>query len=169
MTSSNRNADAIRGNRSRTEALVTRLRYLWAWELFDSFFFPALVLLIGLISRRAAGPLTWYSVTLVTWLLWQGAAYWQLKLAAVQTRAPIPSPWIRCFAVLRWVNWALLAAAPLLVAFQLIARVGLTAFDATLSAMFYILAVLEQINYYHYQLMYDHPRDWRTLLAHRKL
>jgi hypothetical protein len=33
----------------------------------------------------------------------------------------------------------------------------------------YTLAVLEQINYYHYQLMYDRAADVRYLVAHKRL
>ena len=41
--------------------------------------------------------------------------------------------------------------------------------DLTVGLGLYLLTILEQINYYHYQLMYDCPSDVRYLVAHKRL
>jgi len=124
----------------RDERLVRRLRYLWRSEL------------------------------LFSWLLWQGAAYWWLKLRAEKTDSQIPEKALRWFAALKHVNWALIGSAPFLLIIQ--ARAG-NRFRSTLDAVaglyFYLTALLEQVNYYHWQLMYDYPPDLRDLLRKRRL
>ena len=150
--------------------LIKRLRYLWTFELFDSFFFPGLVIFLSRTQQMSVGLFTVYSTGLVTWLLWQGAAYWWLKLQAVRRNARIAPKHLRWFATFKKVNWTLIGLLPLL----LLARglVG-SAFRSTLDVAtgigLYGLAILEQINYYHRQLMYDYPPDWRHLVRNRRL
>jgi hypothetical protein len=160
----------MRDSVSQRDSLTKRLRYLWTWELFDSFFIPALALVTARVVQRSIDPFTIYSAGVVTWLLWQGAAYWRLKLRAVQTGSPIRGDQMRWFAVLKKVNWLLLAIGPILLGARLAAGYPFAVFDAMVGPTLYTLAVLEQINYYYYyQLMYDCPSDWQYLAQHRKL
>jgi len=166
---------------SRKEKLIKRLRYLWTWELFDSFFLPAVVIFVSRMTQQPIGLVTLYSAGLVTWLLWQGAAYWRLKLRAVRTGSPIATRHLRRFAILKRVNWALIGALPVLLMgkgltdavfrsdLDLVAGLGHSPVRAYATTGFYALTVLEQINYYYYQLMYDYPSDWRYLIAHKAL
>jgi len=161
-------------NRSRKEKLVKRLRYLWTWELFDSFFLPAVVIFSARTLQRSIGLFTIYSAGLVTLILWQGTAYWWLKLRAVRTDSEIGRrPLCRALpalAVMKKVNWVLIGMLPVLLGVQ--GLVG-TAFRSDLDVIaglgLYVLAVLEQINYYHYQLMYDTAADWPYLTTHKRL
>jgi len=160
--------------RSRKEKLIKRLRYLWTWELFDSFFLPAVVIFSAKTLQRPLGLFTICSAGLVTWILWQGTAYWRLKLRAVQTDSEIGAkPLCRALpalAVLKKVNWVLIGMLPVLLAGQgLIGTAFRSGFDVIAGLGLYVLAVLEQVNYYHYQLMYDYPPDWRYLVEHKKL
>jgi hypothetical protein len=155
---------------SRKEKLIKRLRYLWTWELFDSFFLPAVVIITACVTQQPIGLVTFYSAGLVAWQLWQGAAYWRLKLRAVKTGSPIAAKHLRRFAALKRVNWALIGALPvLLVGKGLTGAVFRSSLDRVVGLGFYALAVLEQVNYYHYQLMYDYPSDWQYLIAHKAL
>ena len=161
-------------DRSHKEKLIKRLRYLWTWELFDIFFLPAVVIFSARTLQRSMGLFTIYSAGLVTWILWQGTAYWRLKLHAVQTDSEIEAKPLRrawsAFAVLKKVNWILIGMLPVLVVGQgLVGTAFHSSFDFIAGLGLYVLAVLEQINYYHYQLMYDYPPDWRYLVEHRKL
>jgi hypothetical protein len=54
-------------------------------------------------------------------------------------------------------------------AFQASLALFSSGFDFIAGLGLYTLAVLEQINYYHYQLMYDYPPDWRYLIQNKKL
>jgi hypothetical protein len=155
---------------SRKEKLIKRLRYLWTWELFDSLFLPAVVIFASKMTQRPIGLVTLYSAGLVAWLLWQGAAYWRLKLRAVKTGSPIATSHLRRFAALKRVNWALIGALPvLLVGKGLTGAVFRSGLDLVAGLGFYGLAVLEHVNYYYYQLMYDSPPDWRYLIENKAL
>jgi len=49
----------------------------------------AIIVLFSVLLALSVGLFTIYSAGLVTWMLWQGAAYWWLKLRAVQTDSEI--------------------------------------------------------------------------------
>lgn len=155
---------------NRKGKIIKRLRYLWRWELFDSFFFPALVIFLSLTLDKPVGLFTIASTGLVTWILWQGAAYWWLKLRAVQADAEIAPRHLRRFAMLQTVNWALIGLISIGLAILGIRGSGFqSSLDAVAGLGLYTLAILEQINYYHYQLMYDCASDVRYLVTHKRL
>jgi hypothetical protein len=155
---------------SRKSKLVKRLRYLWTWELFDSFFLPALAIIIARVAKSPLGLFTIYSTALVALILWQGTAYWWLKLQAIKTDSRISSKHLRWFSVLKKVNWGLIGLLPLLLVLKVLAgNASSSSLDVIAGLGFYGLALLEQINYYHYQLMYDYPPDWRRLVEEKKL
>lgn len=155
---------------SRKEKLIKRLRYLWTWEMFDSFFLPAVVIVSAEMTQRSIGLFALYSAGLVAWLLWQGAAYWRLKLRAVRAGSRIAAKHLRRFAALKRLNWALIGALPVLLAvMSLMGAVFSSGFDLVAGLGLYTLAILEQVNYYHYQLMYDYPPDWRYLIENKTL
>ena len=155
---------------NRKDKVIKRLRYLWTWELFDSFFFPAFVIFLSRTLNKPVGFFAIASAGLVTWILWQGAAYWWLKLRAVKHDTEIAPQHLRRFAVLQKVNWTLIGLMP--VALAILGMRGSffrSGPDLTVGLGLYLLAILEQINYYHYQLMYDCPSDVRYLAAHKRL
>lgn len=154
---------------SRKDPLTGRLHYLWTGELFNIFFLPATVLYIAHTLQQPIGPLILYSVGMVIWILGQGSAYWWLKLQGLKVGQPISDTHMRWFAIFKKVNGCLLSAAIVLVGVGLATHHPFTLFDGVTGAAFYLLAILEQINYYHYQLMYDCPSDWRYLMQHKKL
>ena len=149
------------------DRLVKRLRYLWTWELFDSFFLPGLAVFCARLLGEPLGLFTVCSSLLVTWLLWQGAAYWWLKLRSVRTDSRVGETHLRRFRILKKVNWLLLAG--LAVVGLLTVRAGSSGFNLLAGGAFFLLALLEQVNYYHVQLMYDWPADWRYLVHYKQL
>lgn len=150
--------------------LIKRLRYLWAWELFDSFFLPAIIVFYARYFQKPIGFLAIYSMSLTAWILWQGAVYWRLKLQALKTNRNIKPAYLRWFARLKKINWILIGALPILLAGKgLLNTFFRSRLDLIAGLGLYTLAVLEQINYYYYQLMYDQPSDWRYLRKHKKL
>jgi len=48
-----------------------------------------MVVFLSRILRQPLGLFTIYSAGLVAWILWQGTAYWRLKLRAVQRDSEI--------------------------------------------------------------------------------
>jgi hypothetical protein len=138
--------------------------------LFYSFLLPVIPILTARSRQQPLSPFAFASMALVTWLLWQGAAYWRLKLQAVKAGSRVPAAALRRFAVLKAVNWALIGLAPALLIFQILARDGFrSVVDAVAGLGFYVLALLEQVNYYHWQLMYDYGPDLRYVIRERRL
>jgi len=152
------------------QRLIRRLRCLWTFELFDSFFFPGLVIFVSRTQQLSVGLFTLHSTGLVTWLLWQGAAYWWLRLRAVRRDSRIDAKHLRWFATLKKANWALIGLLPLLLLGRgLVGSAFRSPLDVAAGIGLYALAILEQINYYHRQLMYDYPPDRRYLVRNRRL
>ena len=155
---------------SSRRKVIKRLRYLWTIELFDSFFLPAVALFIAWRTQRPLGFFAITSAALVAWLLWQGAAYWWLKLRSVKTGGEIAPAHVRRFRGFKKANYLLLALLPIaLIVKGLLGAFFASSLDLVIGLGFYLLAVLEQINYYHIQLMYDYPADWQYLWTHRRL
>ncbi len=134
--------------------LTSRMTYLRNAEAFCSVAAPAALCFDW---NRSGGPVAWgmrsAALVLVSYIVLQGVLYWHLKLRSVEQRQPFPpyfQPLFRCF---QYTNVLLIATVAVLIA----AMYGTTAPVADLAWSYGLLGftVLEQINYYHYQLMYD--------------
>jgi hypothetical protein len=157
-------------NPEKKQQLIKRLRYLWTWELADIFILPALGVIFAYSQGSQPGLMMLYSSVVLGMILWQGSAYWRTKLAAVQQETELDPTRLRAFKTWKRVNWIGLAFAPAVLAVKVWLVPG-NPFDYDLfyGSMLYLLAVLEQINYYYVQLMYDFPQDWAELLRTRRL
>lgn len=93
-------------------------------------------------------------------LLVEGTAYWTAKL-----RQPpgAPLPGASAFAAARRGNLVLLPAGLLYVGWSVGRDPGA---DNLLGLGFALFAVLEHVNYFHIQLMYDNAEDLRYLRTH---
>ncbi|MDX9832010.1 MAG: hypothetical protein RBU35_17195 [Anaerolineae bacterium] len=159
-----------RADDSDKRALIKRLRYLWTGELFNVFYLPAMALLVARSLGEAPGLFAIYSAARAVWLLLQGAAYWLLKLRAVKTDSDIEGKHLRWFAAFKRMNWALIALLPALLAIKALVDTPFrSSVDVVIGLGFYVLAVLEQVNYYHYQLMYHYRSDLRRLRREKRL
>lgn len=152
--------------------LARRYRFLWTGELFSAVLFP--VLLLWFAARDGAWS-NWlgrgYAVAVVSAILLQGVAWWRWKLRLLREgRRTMPLPLLAGYRRLRALNWLLIALFPvvLLLTWMLTGRAPPAA-DTWLGLLFLGGAVLEQINYYYVQLMYDNPYDWAYLRRHRRL
>jgi protein-S-isoprenylcysteine O-methyltransferase Ste14 len=93
-------------------------------------------------------------------LLVQGAAYWTAKLRQ-PARSPLPGA--GAFAVARVANPVLLAVGLAFLGWSVARDPG----AGTLPGLgFALFAVLEYVNYFHVQLMYDNAEDLRYLRTH---
>ncbi|MFI0453506.1 hypothetical protein [Actinomadura sp. 6N118] len=100
--------------------------------------------------------------TLFAVLLVVGAGYWLAKLR--QISAPgAPLPGAEIFAVARGASLLLLAAGLLFIAGKVVAAPGAGSWAGL---VFGLVAVLEYVNYFHVQLMYDTVEDLRYLRSH---
>jgi hypothetical protein len=136
-----------------------RLRSLAGLELFNIPF--QAVVWFGVIGL----PVTVANLvgfTLFALLLVEGAGYWLAKLRQL-TVPGTALPGARGFAIARVANLPVLAGGLLFTSWAVTADPGAGSWPGL---AFALMAVLEQVNYFHTQLMYDTAEDLRYLRAH---
>ena len=148
--------------------LTGRLRYLRNAEAMIAVALPVVFVAVW---NKAGQPVAWSlrmgSVALVCSLLLQGALYWHLKLAVVEAGCSMP-PWFpRLFTSMRRINVAMFAGYAIVLAS--VAATGASRADLGWSAALLAFAVLEHVNYYHWQLMYDTGGALRSAWRRRGL
>ncbi|MDR7279500.1 hypothetical protein [Catenuloplanes atrovinosus] len=123
--------------RLRSLALLELINIpLWGWAAFGALGLPATALDLA-------------GFALFALLLAEGAGYWLAKLC--QTGRTVPGLWF--FRAARLINPVLLAAGLIL-----------TVTGRAWAGLFFTgFAVLEHVNYFHVQLMYDNRADLRRL------
>lgn len=122
-------------------AVLKRMRQLAVPEFLNIGILGGAVLLV-LPSRLELGNLVGFALTAL--LLLQGAAYWALKARQLQTRQPAPRG-LGVFRVLRWANVVALVAGGVVVGYATATSPG---WGSIPGAAFWLLAVLEHVNYY---------------------
>lgn len=155
-----------------TQALRKRYRYLWTGEALAASLFAALLLWSayqdGVWQQWVART---YSTVVVILILIQGIVWWRSKLHLLDTnQRHLPTHVLDSFALWRRINWLLIGGFPFLVVIATrLMNQPLVSTDTLLGLLFLGGAVLEQINYYYVQLMYDSAYDWSYLRTHRRL
>lgn len=142
-------------NRSRAW-IRRRLRSLAVLELFNIPLQAALWFGVTGFPVTAANAV---GFALFALFLVEGAAYWLAKLRRLPAPGT-PLPGLGVFAALRLINVPVLAAGVL---FTLWATVGDAGSGSVPGLCFALFAVLEHVNYFHTQLMYDTAEDRRNL------
>ncbi|MCB0077558.1 MAG: hypothetical protein KDD73_09025 [Anaerolineales bacterium] len=154
------------------QKLAKRYRSLWLGETTSSLLFIALFLNYALADGDWRNWIVrGYSLAVVLLILLQGIVWWRWKLRVLKADQPtIPPNILRGFAGFRTVNWSLIALFPLVVAAKWAVTHELwPSTDLLIGSLVMVGALLEQINYYHYQLMYDNAYDWDYLRRNRRL
>jgi hypothetical protein len=153
------------------ERLAKRYRYLMTGELFNMIFVPSVY-----FFYLAQGGWQWeawilrgYGALAIVIILAQGALLWAYKLRTLGQRNPAAegrvAQWLKRA---RGFNWVMLALSiPFAILVHL--TVGLTLADVVWGILLVGFALLEQISYFYYQLMYDNPADIQYLLTHKRL
>lgn len=153
-------------------ALARRYTSLWTGEIISAAIFAALLLRSALRDEHWQHWLVRaYSVSVVIFILIQGTVWWRWKLHVLrQNQRTIPESVLRRYRMWRTVNWGLIACFPLVVfGATILADQPASSLDIGLGSLFWLGAILEQINYYYVQLMYNSRYDWHYLQTHRRL
>ncbi|MCD0452564.1 hypothetical protein LO762_25765 [Actinocorallia sp. API 0066] len=95
-------------------------------------------------------------------VLVEGAGYWWAKLQQLATGCA-PLPGAGAFSVARAANVPLLGVGLLFIAWRAVTDPGAGSWPGMAFGLF---AVLEHVNYFHVQLMYDTAADRRHLRSH---
>jgi hypothetical protein len=112
-----------------------------------------------------------YGLGVITYLLFQGQRYWQVKLTGL-LRNPLPTAThLTFFNRARKMDRWLLRFMPLVGLLQVLLLKGqyTSSTRFLLAVLANCFAVLEYINYYHWQLMIDTKADVTYLRLHRRL
>ena len=131
-----------------------RMKYLRNAEAFCSLALPAILCYDW---RRSGEPIAWEmriaALVAISYILVQGVLYWHLKLRTIRQRQPLPQYFQPLYRFLKYSNFLAIAAAGAFIA----AKTGPETSIKDLAWSWGLLgfAVLEQINYFYYQLMYD--------------
>jgi len=134
--------------------LNNRVNYLRRMEALAAVLLPIIFIVYWRKSITGVDwPLGLSALFSVSYLLAQGAIYWQLKHRALLASARLPRYFGRLFNGFKASNLVLFGAIALGFILQL-TRTGWIIQLAWPLGIF-MFAVLEHINYYHYQLMYD--------------
>lgn len=148
--------------------LSNRFNYLRGVEAFAAVALPIIFILDWRKSETGVHwPLGLFALLSVSYLLVQGALYWQLKHRALSASAPLPSYFERLFNAFKTSNFVLFGG----VALGFTAQVLCEGWSMRLAwpLGIFLFSVLEHINYYHYQLMYDTSASVRYVLRNRRL
>lgn len=133
---------------------------------------PADWVIVPIVTASSEATMHVYSrvaVVIVSLILLQGMFYWHLKLKCVKNRrSRLPSYFHKTFVTFRSLNLLFLGSFVLLSVFVLPGSNAGTDWVFVTWGLF-ALAVLEHINYYHYQLMHDNAQDMVYLWRHRRL
>jgi hypothetical protein len=148
--------------------LSHRFNYLRRMETIAAFLLPIVFVLDWRKSATAVHwPLGMLALFSVSYLLLQGALYWQLKHRALSTSLSLPNYFERLFKLFKISNLVLLGGVALGFAMQIVNDGWHMQLAWPLGI--FLFAVLEHINYYHYQLMYDTSASVRYVLRNRRL
>lgn len=145
--------------------IIQRLLYLRNWEFLNIFLLPAcLYIILTSLQIKNWQPYA-YSMLLICIVLAQGVLYWHLKLQSIyKSQLALPAYFRPVFLFFKWLNIALLFS------YFILNRLAPLAFHtSTGSHILFIIAFIEYINYYHYQLSHDNLNDIRYLLKHKKI
>lgn len=154
------------------EWLEQRYRYLWTGEAAAILVFVLLFLYTALADGEGRNWIARaYSLSVVVTILLQGIVWWRWKLRMLQTgQRTMPKHVLSRFRRFKWVNWLLIVLFPLVIWLKWwLTGAPWRAADTWWGLLFLGGAILEQINYYYAQLMYDNRYDWRYLRSHRQL
>lgn len=152
--------------------LARRYHFLWTGEaaaiILFSFLFVYYTRPGGHWSEWIVGT---YGLAVCVAILVQGTVWWLYRLRLLRAGArgvqePVANRFRRC----KWLNWGLIGAFPLI----LVAKASVTgsiwsSSDTWWGFGFMAGALLEQVNYYYYQLMYDRRSDRARLRTERRL
>jgi len=148
--------------------LMNRFNYLRRMEALAAVALPIIFILDWRKSDSGVHwPLGLLALLSVSYLLVQGSLYWQLKHKALSASAPLPRYFDRLFSVFKASNLLLFGGVILGFIVQIVGA-GWNSKLAWPLGIF-VFAVLEHINYYHYQLMYDTSGSVRYLWRNRRL
>ncbi len=150
-------------SKMRKDRLINRLRQLYILEFLNIFFLPFAFWLFGHSRNQDLGVNSFVTMTLNGILLLEGSYLWFCILRQLRTKEQFD--FIRTFKALKTLNFGLF----ILTAVILALNPFLGTLDKIGTTLFFGLAILEHVNYFEIQLMYDNKNDINYIRQHRRL
>lgn len=147
----------------KRDKLLRRLKQLYVLEFLNIFWLPLVFWYMGHQTGQEFGPNSIVTIVLNGILLFEGSYLW--FCISRQLRGKNRHDFLRLFEVLKVVNYGLFAFVILAIVFVPFN----STFDKSVTTFFFVLALLEQINYFEVQLMYDNKKDLQYLRTHKRL
>jgi hypothetical protein len=157
------------------QIVADRFAYLYRGELFT----VITILPLSWFGNRVFPQLQlfelsafWMSLFLFELLLIQGAWYWYGKWRRLKKEGTshTPKPFVRRLRHCRVINIILIVLTTCTFGIDWIRfQCELPVYGLRITLFLYILAILEYINYFHIQLMYDNRSDVQYLIRKRRL
>ncbi|MBU3209039.1 hypothetical protein [Clostridium algidicarnis] len=155
--------------------LLKRFSYLYTGELLSAVMFIILLFLFNKdFTRLQLYSLTsfWISFFLLEFLLLQGSIYWYEKWKKLKKENTIVTSIqiVKNFKNLKKINVGVIIITMFIFTFDFLTTYSSLPLGSLIVVGFiYIFAILEYINYFHFQLMYDNFSDIKYLLRSKKL
>lgn len=149
-------------------ALSIRLKYLRSREALAAVLLPAVIVWRwSNTESEIAWTLRLAALAMLALILVQGTLYWHLKTRSLENQAPLPPYFRRLFSAFKWANLA--GISGIFAALQLTDRGSLSDADVGWTLGLLAGAMLEQVNYFYYQLMYDTRAAFAYVARNKRL
>jgi len=147
----------------KRDKLLVRLRQLYIVEFINVFWLPLAFWIMGRVNNQSFGLNSIIAMIFNGILLIEGSYLWfsisrQLKLKGQYS-------FINTFKFLKKLNFGFFTLTIITIAFNPFSGT----FDKIVTTIFTSLAVLEHVNYFEIQLMYDNENDKTYLKLHKRL
>ena len=145
------------------DKLIGRLRQLYVVEFINVFWLPLQFLIIGRVTNQEFGLNSIVAMILNGILLIEGSYLW--LCISRQLRLKRQHDFIQLFRVLKILNFGFFTLTIIAISFSPFSGT----FDRIVTTLFILLAVLEHLNYFEVQLMYDNENDKKYVRQYKRL
>lgn len=153
------------------QRLIKKLQWTFQVEGMNAVMFFGILIFINAAYDFRDLIFLSYGLLMMSFILLQGTYYWWKKLSVLEDKHIFQNRTLNRFEKFKHKNKVGIALIPIVLLVQwFISGQSLGSDNLIGWAMIAnVFAVLEHINYYHMQLMYDNRYDLRYLLRHKKL
>jgi len=139
-------------------------------EAFSAVAIPLSVLVITQSLKHKISLELILANFIVSVFLIEGALFWFLKYIQYRNNSAFPSNALMLFRIVYYVNWGLVLIGIQTCVSRTMESGGISlSYNFIVTLVLLVMAILEQINYFHWQLMYDNQGDFGYALKHKKL
>jgi hypothetical protein len=149
--------------------LLRRLKPYYRMEAANVVIVPAFACAVVLMTRSGPiSPAMVAAMAATSFLLVIGTIAWKIVVDGLEGNRGTAQLWVPRLAIARWPSLVLIILALVLTGEEAYRTLPAWTGSLIAAALLLLLAVLEYINYYHYQLQhFDHPADFARLLSGR--